>query len=750
MNPYKDNIKYAYDYMTNNLGYSEIVARAIIGNLMQESSLNPNAKNKIGATGIAQWLGERKDRLMKIDNWKDISVQLNFLDWEFKNTHKKAWENLNNAKTLSEATMVVRKEYEIPGEKEAMDHKRISYANFDENTFEIPDSTKTRQKIYDNLKSQLLEKKKRELRNQEINSQILKNIQNSNLPDSEKDLVNKMISDPTKKWTLLPSKDKKTVSGQIYDSEGNMPVKSLSVNPNSNIKDTPLGEEAKNKLNKALSQKDTTDPLDLTEEDIKYLEEETTKLFNQNYGINEKTSLKPPTDEEIKIAKEIEEDLKNKKLIEYDKKFNSFINSLGADEPNQIKTNDFSYNPENYKKDLPLEAISMAALGLKGLAGSDPKIPLMDEKIDSSLLAYLEENKRLSKLGLPPELEAKAKRELADSTHAGIEMITRASRGDRNLILGNIGALDYNKQKAIIDLNIADLEARDRAFQRYGETLKYIDDFQKKQNAANYNIKLQQILEDKNANTQLANSAFANLINEIQYQKENGPGSANDMLRKTLEYELNGEISGHPNDGTPGSKIYKEDQIQKQKDYNSKILNDYKNQNELKNLMLNLSTQDKIALVNSGIDPASLNSIEDVQNAIQSPIDITPKGFKKVDFLNLIDGDSGYDQNGEKIRLTGEGDVFINHREWNDPNSTRLDWRSSYLTYKPLYMKNTGRQDAYGRKLSELRIGFPSLGVTLPWENVAAPFDPLELKPFNSESKLSIDNIILKNKYGYF
>lgn len=48
-------------------GLSEELAAGIMGNLNQESSFNPLARNKSGAYGIAQWTDERKDQLIKLN-----------------------------------------------------------------------------------------------------------------------------------------------------------------------------------------------------------------------------------------------------------------------------------------------------------------------------------------------------------------------------------------------------------------------------------------------------------------------------------------------------------------------------------------------------------------------------------------------------------------------------------------------------------------------------------------------------------
>lgn len=128
-------------YITNRLiqlGYTPIQTAAIVGNLQQENStFDPTLKNSIGATGIAQWLSKgRKDVLLQKDNPYSIDTQLEFLHEEIQGKTKDAWTNnaggreaFMNAKTVEEATLIFRKDFERPSEKYARDDKRTKYAS---------------------------------------------------------------------------------------------------------------------------------------------------------------------------------------------------------------------------------------------------------------------------------------------------------------------------------------------------------------------------------------------------------------------------------------------------------------------------------------------------------------------------------------------------------------------------------------------------------------------------------------------
>ena len=91
-------------------GYSPEQVSAIIGALLQESQLNPNAINTSGenptyAYGIAQWLGIRKENLLKRKDYSKLEVQLNYIIEEFNglNEEGNAGKRIKSAKTLEEA-----------------------------------------------------------------------------------------------------------------------------------------------------------------------------------------------------------------------------------------------------------------------------------------------------------------------------------------------------------------------------------------------------------------------------------------------------------------------------------------------------------------------------------------------------------------------------------------------------------------------------------------------------------------------
>jgi len=132
------DLKLRANYANNffiDKGYTPVQAAGIVGNLIQESNLNPTVTNSIGAFGIAQWF---KDRKINFKTWAeqnqlnpyDMDTQLSYVDHELSTSHAAVAKQLAGANSIEEATMIVRKKYEIPGEKEANDRRRLGYANY--------------------------------------------------------------------------------------------------------------------------------------------------------------------------------------------------------------------------------------------------------------------------------------------------------------------------------------------------------------------------------------------------------------------------------------------------------------------------------------------------------------------------------------------------------------------------------------------------------------------------------------------
>lgn len=123
-----DKERQAYAFFISK-GWKPEQAIGIVGNLKHESNFDTTvlgtADDK-GSRAIAQWHGDRLKMLKNKygENWTDFKNQLEFVDWELRNTHKTAGDKLRNSKGVWEAGRIVSDDYEIPKVKFNADERR--------------------------------------------------------------------------------------------------------------------------------------------------------------------------------------------------------------------------------------------------------------------------------------------------------------------------------------------------------------------------------------------------------------------------------------------------------------------------------------------------------------------------------------------------------------------------------------------------------------------------------------------------
>jgi hypothetical protein len=117
-----DRIARAFKFFTDK-GLSSAQAAGIVGNLLQESGLNPGAVGDGGkAKGIAQWHPDRQGGM-----GGDLDSQLAHVWNELQGSERKALQMLMGARTAAEAAVAFSRGFERPGNP--MDGNRIGYAN---------------------------------------------------------------------------------------------------------------------------------------------------------------------------------------------------------------------------------------------------------------------------------------------------------------------------------------------------------------------------------------------------------------------------------------------------------------------------------------------------------------------------------------------------------------------------------------------------------------------------------------------
>ena len=328
-------------------------------------------------------------------------------------------------------------------------------------------------------------------------------------------------------------------------------------------------------------------------------------LIKINPEWNNQDSIDEAVNDEVvdqNEASETSKPVEGSDLAQFNKKaadsFGSFL-----DKEELIVPDTFEYNEDDYKKELPIGALAQGALGLIGLSDAETELPLRDEQVSEAILNYAKTNKKIAEMGLRPEEEAMMKNQIAEVYQEGMSNLVRASAGNRNLVLGNSNSLNLNRLKGIANISAMDIQRKDSALEKYGQTLQYIENFNTNRDVANHSIKLSEAQQKRQAGSQLAASGFASMIEELQYQKENGPGSANHMLKQQLMYSSFGVVPGMADDGTgtkPGTISYAKAQKEAIEKENISINQDNEINNAFKAKVNSLSDEEKTSLNKSG------------------------------------------------------------------------------------------------------------------------------------------------------
>jgi Phage tail lysozyme len=123
-----DNRAVAMQFLLGK-GLTRAQAAGVVGSLMQESGLNPNAKNpSSGAFGVGQWLGGRKTALLARRDSGTLRGQLEHLWGELQGPESAALDRLRGAHSVADAASAFTWGFERPGQAEANMPNRIAQA----------------------------------------------------------------------------------------------------------------------------------------------------------------------------------------------------------------------------------------------------------------------------------------------------------------------------------------------------------------------------------------------------------------------------------------------------------------------------------------------------------------------------------------------------------------------------------------------------------------------------------------------
>jgi hypothetical protein len=266
---------------------------------------------------------------------------------------------------------------------------------------------------------------------------------------------------------------------------------------------------------------------DIEEEEIVIKENEETS--------NEENSVKK--EEEVKQS---EIDVREKKLLQEEFRKQETESNF-TDNWNQeiLDPDQKTYDPNNYKNDFPFADVLGSAAGIAiGSKMANKDIPLRDEQVSGAVRNYAAELAKLSQIGLRPEEEAKAKTMISEVYQSGLEQITKASGGNRNTVLGNLGRLDAQKQGGLINLALGDAAAKNENLAKYGQIMQYINEFDSRRDIANNERKYQDTMLTKRAGGELVAGSIKSLLDNVQYYKNNKPGSINHAFKSHMYLKM--------------------------------------------------------------------------------------------------------------------------------------------------------------------------------------------------------------------
>lgn len=116
-----DNKAKIWNYLIKQMGFNDVQAAGVMGNIQQESGFDPKAVNpSSGAYGIIQWLGGRKTNLESLASQRgvepsDLGVQLDHMKRELEGDYRsKVLDPLKRAGSTKEAADIWLRHFEIP------------------------------------------------------------------------------------------------------------------------------------------------------------------------------------------------------------------------------------------------------------------------------------------------------------------------------------------------------------------------------------------------------------------------------------------------------------------------------------------------------------------------------------------------------------------------------------------------------------------------------------------------------------
>ena len=407
------------------------------------------------------------------------------------------------------------------------DNKKGTKRRFAENAFFVnwnSEDTEQREKLREKYDFFLTKNKTGDYDNHINQEKLFKTIQKKykNITGKEIKISPGLGGDKNK--GVIDTNNFKNILSKTFGNvnrSGNLVFKDSSVTNPQLLKRTPI--DPKNYIKKELPETDNNNQEDSSSSDN-----------------SSSSAKKTSTSDKVNPETKENESIDNNSLEEH------LSRQLGL-----FSTKEQQFNYGETKQELPIDAITGLALGLIGdKQAKDANIPLRTEEVSDAVKMFTAELAQRSKQGLPVEVEAKMRNDLAESFQAGLTNVVNASAGNRASVLGNLGGLDANKNKGMVAIQMADYQAKEKAFAQYGQALMYQNDFNSRRDIANHAIEFGEAKTDQKNGRDLATAGFSKLMDALKYQKENGPGSAKDQYRSLLMQKMFGFDPKMKDDGT--------------------------------------------------------------------------------------------------------------------------------------------------------------------------------------------------------
>lgn len=264
---------------------------------------------------------------------------------------------------------------------------------------------------------------------------------------------------------------------------------------------------------------------------------------------------------------------------------------IASDFFSEMDTPPPAYDPNaKYKDNFPFaDVLSQAAGIVTGLSMADDRIPYRDEQVNDDFRDYAAKLAKISERGLSPEEEGYAKRMLTEAYQGSYDRIVQASNGNRNLVLGNAGRVDFQRNQGLMDIALADAKAKNDALYKYGEAMKYINEFDASRDIANNERKYQNTIATKEAGGKIAGAAMSAFVDTIQTYQDNKPGSYNHMYESHMSKRMFGIDTTLKDDGSGTDPYTPSYEFKKQQ----KLIENYDKFNGYRNMYSELNAEEK-------------------------------------------------------------------------------------------------------------------------------------------------------------